>query len=562
VTVGTPADREEIYKLRHAIYALELRQHCGNDAGQLTDALDDRNEYLCVRRLHQLVGFISITSPGSGYSVDKYVGRDRLPFNCDDRLFEVRLLTVVPQSRGTITALLLMYAALRWVEAHRGTHIMAIGRRELLSLYEKVGFLDTGIEVTSGAVVFNVLHAETASLRDSIHRLDRVLARLESMVAWKLDFEFRRPRRCFHGGAFFDAIGPRCDALDRRHAIVNANVLDAWFPPSPRVVDALCEHLPWLLRTSPPTHADGLVASIAEARNVAPENILPGAGSSSLIYLILRHWLTCRSRVLVLDPMYSEYAHVLENVIGCDVDRFVLRRADEYRIVPERLSAMLEQNYDLIVVVNPNSPTGQHLSRATLERVLRRAPRRTRVWVDETYVEYVGTGESIEEFAAKSENVVVCKSMSKAYALSGARVAYLCAGAHQIEGLRSISPPWSVGLPAQLAAIRALEDVGYYSARWTETQGLRRTLVESIAATGCEVLEGRANSVLAFLPSAGPDAQMVVDRCRRDGVFLRNVSDMGSTFGRRALRIAVKDAEDQLRLVDSLKRAMQIEAIR
>src|SRR5213593_353028 len=62
---------------------------------------------------------------------------------------------------------------------------------------------------------------------------------------------------CYHGGAFFEAIGSDFDQLGKRHQIINADVLDAWFDPSPRVTAALTEHLPWLIRTSPPTHSDG-----------------------------------------------------------------------------------------------------------------------------------------------------------------------------------------------------------------------------------------------------------------------------------------------------------------
>jgi hypothetical protein len=58
-------------------------------------------------------------------------------------------------------------------------------------------------------------------------------------------------QKCFHGGAFFQRVGERFDSLERSCAIVNADVLDAWFPPAPAVLGALCEDLPLLVRTSP-----------------------------------------------------------------------------------------------------------------------------------------------------------------------------------------------------------------------------------------------------------------------------------------------------------------------
>ena len=59
----------------------------------------------------------------------------------------------------------------------------------------------------------------------------------------------------FHGGAFFEAIGVKFDDLRRKNDIVNADVLDAWYDPSPRVVDTIHEHLAWLMKTSPPCSA-------------------------------------------------------------------------------------------------------------------------------------------------------------------------------------------------------------------------------------------------------------------------------------------------------------------
>jgi histidinol-phosphate/aromatic aminotransferase/cobyric acid decarboxylase-like protein len=257
--------------------------------------------------------------------------------------------------------------------------------------------------------------------------------------------------------------------------------------------------------------------------------------------------------VLILDPTYGEYAHVLERVIGCTVDRLALDREQDYAVNLAALEAALADAYDLVVLVNPNSPTGRHVPRAALEAVLRRAPQRTRIWVDETYVDYSGPGESLERFAAQSENVIVCKSMSKVYALSGARVAYLCAGAHQLEALRAITPPWIVGLPAQVAAVRALEDPAYYAARYAETAALRETLAHELRTFGWDVLPGIANFLLCHLPPDGPDAATLVERCRPHGLFLRNAASMSPSLGTHTLRLAVKDAATNARMLAILR---------
>jgi histidinol-phosphate/aromatic aminotransferase/cobyric acid decarboxylase-like protein len=371
---------------------------------------------------------------------------------------------------------------------------------------------------------------------------------------------FDTPAACYHGGKFFAAVGDEFQTLERLDSVINADVLDAWFPPSPKAIAAIERHLPQILRTSPPTGCEGLMRTIARVRGVRPECILPGAGSSDLIFLALRHWLTPASRVLILDPTYGEYAHILERVVGCRVERLPLQRAEQYRLDPGRLELSLAGEYDLVVLVNPNSPTGQHVPREELEDALCKAPMATRIWVDETYIEYAGPGQSLEPFAARSENVIVCKSMSKVYALSGARAAYLCAGPHQLESLRPLTPPWAVSLPAQIAAVKALEDPGYYAAKYEETHALRRQLVEALKPLKWKIIPGVTNFVLCHLPENGPDADTLVARCRERGLFLRNVDTMGTCFGNRAVRLAVKDAETNRRMAKIVFESLGIRA--
>ena len=365
----------------------------------------------------------------------------------------------------------------------------------------------------------------------------------------------------YHGGAFFSAIGDEFDDLSRRDSIINADVLDAWFDPAPAVIEALRAHLPWIVRTSPPTGSEGMCRAIARARGVRDESIVAGAGSSDLIFLAMRHWVRPDSRVLILDPMYGEYAHVLERVVGCRVDRLPLSRADNYRVDCDRLAAAIDRGYDWVILVNPNSPTGQHIARDRLAAILRAAPRTTRFWIDETYVDYAGAAESLEQLAAMSTNVIVCKSMSKVYALSGVRAAYLCGPADMMDELRNISPPWAVGLPAQIAGCAALRSASYYRKRWSETHALREALSIELRALGWDVVPGCANFLLCYLPETQPTAPAVIAACGRRGLFLRDVSNMGTRFDDRTLRVAVKDARTNAAMLTRLRSSASAEQL-
>ena len=559
VAMATELDLESIFRMRHEIYATELGQHAENDSGRLTDSLDAFNTYIVARVEDEVVGFISVTPPdGASYSVDKYFSRHEVPVPFDDGLYELRILTVAEPYRGGLVAPALTYAALRWVEERGGRDVIAIGRVDLLYMYVKAGLTPTGKRAQSGALTFELLTGAVSNLSGLFCKHASLMERFGQRIDWRLDTPGQERRTAYHGGAFFDAIGREFDHLERIDDIISADVLDAWFPPSLDVLRALSERLEWTVRTSPPTGCEGLITRIAAARGVAPEAVLPGGGSSSLIFLAMRQWLTRSSRTLILDPTYGEYAHVFDNVVNCGATRFGLNRKDGYQVDLGGLEAELDKGYDLCVIVNPNNPTGRHIPRAALEDMLKRVPAETTIWLDETYVDYVGADSSLERFAAASRNVVVCKSMSKAYALSGLRVGYLCGPPRLIEPLRMITPPWSVSLPGQLAAVMALQDPGYYRMRYAETRRLREDLAGALSdIVGMNVVPGVGNYLLCHIPHDGPSAELLLGACRKHSLYLRDAGMTAPTLGDRAVRIAVKDAATNRQIVDILQRVIK-----
>ncbi|MFI7503928.1 aminotransferase class I/II-fold pyridoxal phosphate-dependent enzyme [Streptomyces sp. NPDC049687] len=562
--VATPEDLEWIHELRHRVYAQELGQHAPDPAGRLRDGLDGDNVYLVAARGAARIGFVSVTPPWLGrYALDKYLSRDELPLTAEGDLFEVRILTVEPRWRATAAAPLLMYAALRWIAARGGRRVVAMGRTQLIGMYLSVGLRPVGRTVHSGALTFEVLTGNVTELtKRALECHGTTLRRLESAVDWRLDMPYApRPDGCEHGGASFTAIGTDFRTLHRRHDIVMADVLDAWFPPAPGVRSALAEDPAWAARTSPPTGAEGLLSEIATSRALPTDALAVGAGSSDLIFRAFGQWLTPESRVLLTDPCYGEYAHVTERVIGCRVDRFPLRREDGWRIDPDRLSAAVASGrYDLVVVVNPNNPTGRHAPAAELRSLITGAPARTRWWIDEAYLGYVGLAESLAGLAATDPRVVVCTSLSKMYALSGMRAAYLVAEPAAATELRRWTPPWPVSLPAQLAAVAALREPAYYGDRWLRTHSLRRQLAEDLAESDRDVLveESVANFLNLTLPAGGPSAAQLVNECRRHDVYLRDLSPLSPRYEGRTVRIAVRNTVENTRIVAACRAALDV----
>ncbi len=359
----------------------------------------------------------------------------------------------------------------------------------------------------------------------------------------------------FHGGRFFESIGTTFSDLSRAESVISADVLDAWFDPSPRVIDKLREFLPFLARTSPPVHGEGLLRTISEARGIPRANLCLGGGSSHLIFTCLPALTGRTSRVMILDPMYGEYAHVLENVLQLQVTRHCLKEANAFRVDTRRLiDHALRVDPHLVVIVNPNSPTGRYWPREEMLEFVRRVPD-TLCLVDETYIDYVHSARSLETEVNNFNNLIVLKSMSKAYALSGLRAAYLAAPQPIVQRLARSIAPWSVSLPAQVAAIEALGDPDYYQARYRETDALRFQALESLCTIpDVELFDSCANFYL--LKTGGVSAAWLEQEVEREGVFIRHCDSMSAQFRDNFVRMAVKRKDQNARIVAALKSAL------
>jgi hypothetical protein len=169
-------------------------------------------------------------------------------------------------------------------------------------------------------------------------------------------------------------------------------------------------------------HAEGFIAEVAARRGVPAECVLPGAGSSSLLFTCLPRLLRDGASALILAPMYSEYEHSVGTLLGGVVRYHALRPEDGFAVDGDEFLREVQRiQPDAVLLVNPNNPTGRLWPRAEIIRFLDQLPAGTLVVVDEEYLDYAGAAESLEQEAAIREDLVIVKSMSKVYGLSGAR---------------------------------------------------------------------------------------------------------------------------------------------
>ncbi|MEQ1932293.1 MAG: histidinol-phosphate transaminase [Fimbriimonadaceae bacterium] len=353
-----------------------------------------------------------------------------------------------------------------------------------------------------------------------------------------------------HGGAFFDSIGADFQNLSRKEQVINADVLDAWYDPSPKVIEAIREHLEWLIKTSPPTHADGLRQVISEERRIPKANLALGAGSSTLMFNALTKLVGKGDRAVVMDPMYGEYEHVLGSLIGAEVVRSEQFAHEQFRPDIDRLVAD-SQGAKLLAMVNPNSPTGRSIPLFAMKQLLAQLDPETTLWVDETYIDFVSQEQSLETLVADHPNLIVCKSMSKFYSLSGLRVGYLACSPALATELERETPPWNIGLISQLAAVEALKDKEYYTQMSLQTKRLKDHLVGLLIENeGLIAIPSATNFVFLRLPT--PSSKQVTSALAEQDIFIRDCDSLSPRFNGEYIRVAVKPEAQNERIASAL----------
>lgn len=227
---------------------------------------------------------------------------------------------------------------------------------------------------------------------------------------------------------------------------------------------------PLLNRYPEPQPAD-LVAQLAALYGVAPANLLVTRGSDEGIDLLLRAF--CRAgqdSILITPPTYGMYV-VAAGIQNARVVRVPLVRERNFALDADAVIAAAraapqpgEGGVKLVFLCSPNNPTGQLLARDALIRIARELAARAIVVVDEAYVDFSGQPSLAAELGALP-NLVVLRTLSKAFGLAGARVGSTIASPTLIGVLQKIIAPYPIPTPVLQAALAALTPDAIAAAR-------------------------------------------------------------------------------------------------
>ena len=299
----------------------------------------------------------------------------------------------------------------------------------------------------------------------------------------------------------------------------------------------------------PDGNATLLKAKIAAKYGVTPEMVLPTCGSDEMVDLIAKTFIDPGSQVVMAEVTFPRYSST-SKMMGA-----------ELKIVPmnnmafdlEGFKRVITPETRLVWLCNPNNPTGTFFTRDQLIDLLEHISPETLVVYDEAYYEFATHPEYPKDsldFLKKYKNMLVMKTLSKAYGIAGLRIGFTIGDATLLGLINRIRNPFNVTLITQAAAMAALDDDEFLIKIIENNHAGKHYLYEEFEKMGIEFVKTEANHI-AF--SAGKDATAVFNGLLKEGVIIRPI---GGENYKTWLRVSIGTMEENQEFIRALKKVL------
>ncbi|HAR95323.1 MAG TPA: histidinol-phosphate transaminase [Deltaproteobacteria bacterium] len=316
--------------------------------------------------------------------------------------------------------------------------------------------------------------------------------------------------------------------------------------PSPKAVESIVESV-FALNRYPESEYE-LKSALAGKYALKPENIIIGNGSNEIIetsFRALRY--EGKDEALLPAPSFAFYP-IAAKIYGYRPKIVPLR---DLKIEPEAMADEIGERTRIVILNNPNNPTGTIFEDAQFRRFLERLPDEILVVVDEAYAEFVDSPafpRSTDYIA--DHPVLILRTFSKAYGLAGLRVGYGIAGQEIVSYLERTKQPFSVNMMALVAAKAALTDERYLKTVLEGNRSGKSYLYRALTEMGVPFYPSEANF---FLIKVGPGADDVTKRLFEAKVLVRSMSayDLPDF-----IRVTVGTADENRAFIEALRRSL------
>jgi histidinol-phosphate aminotransferase len=325
--------------------------------------------------------------------------------------------------------------------------------------------------------------------------------------------------------------------IEGANRVVKLSSNEGAFGPPPGAVQAHAEAAS-ILHRYPDGGSEALRVAIGRAHGIDPARIVCDTGSDPIFSLLALAYGGPGTELLMSEHGFSIYATAATKA-GMRVVRAPER---ELTTDVDALLARVTPATRMVMIANPNNPTGTFIPVGEVERLRRGLPSDVLLVLDAAYAEYVQepTYEPGLRLVSGTDNTVMTRTFSKAYGLGGARLGWAFGPMTVIAMLNRIREPFGVNIAVQAAGIAALAETGWVERVREHNTRERGRLSDALTGLGLRVWPSAANFVLVDLGS--PARALAADaHLRSRGLIVRNVASYGLPS---CLRITIGTAEE------------------
>jgi histidinol-phosphate aminotransferase len=320
--------------------------------------------------------------------------------------------------------------------------------------------------------------------------------------------------------------------------VIKLNTNENPYPPSPKVLQAIAAIDADTLRRYPNPTADQFRDAAAKLLNVGADMIIAGNGSDDILTIATRTFVPPGGSIAFPEPTYSLYPVLAQ----LEEARSAVVSWENDFALP--IDALVATKANAIYLANPNAPTGTFVAPAKVAELARRfdGP----VLIDEAYADFAD--ENCLALVRDFPNIIISRTLSKAYSLAGLRFGYAVAQPQVIAEMMKVKDSYNTDAISIIAATAAIEDQQYAKSTWDRIRSERNRLSAELARLGWSVLPSRANFVLATVPTGrGSEAYLAL---KQRGILVRYFNLPGLTD---KVRITVGKPDENNALLAAIK---------
>ena len=345
----------------------------------------------------------------------------------------------------------------------------------------------------------------------------------------------------------------------------------------------ITENLEILERYPDPDYIE-LRQKLAHLNKVDMSNIILGNGATEIIFLFMK--VINPKKILIAAPTFGEYERAVKaiermedsSILGdsnkkkdvgnscgkqkIEIEYFELKESDDFKLNIHNLKNELEKKYDLLIMCNPNNPTGKFLKLDETEEILKECNKyNTKLFIDEAFIDFLKDGikESIINTKENKQNLFVTRAFTKFFAIPGLRLGYGVYFDKNLEkGISEKKEPWSVNNIAEMAGLTVLDDTEYIekTLKWITKEKIY--MYEKLnEINGIKAYKTEINFITVKIEdklfSKELNVKILREKMLEYSILIRDASNF-KFLDERFFRLAIKDRKNNDRVIETLKK--------